>query len=139
MVEKNRLVWQIPGGVLEFKDGSRGKLVAPCGDWADIQDSGTFAMNVRCNIQMNNGEVVLFEYRGKFQFDEAGPGYAASGKLITPQDGTEYWLSLLLMKTLSENYLWVNESIFVAKGVEVLFPAEGVKPYAKYMLYKVNY
>ena len=139
MIESDQLAWDVPGGTFELKSGGRGTLENPCGDWADIQDSGTFAMNLRCNIVMDDGSVIYFEYRGKFRFDEFGPDYAEKGKLITPFDGTKYWMALLLMKTTGTNYLWVNETIFVSKGVEVLFPAEGIKPYAKYKLYKVNY
>ena len=72
----------------------------PCGDWADIQDSGTFAMNLRCNIVMDDGSVIYFEYRGKFRFDQFGADYAEKGKLITPFKGTKYWMALLLMKKL---------------------------------------
>ena len=96
-------------------------------------------MYLRCNIAMDDGSVIYFEYRGKFQFDEFGPDYAEKGKLITPFDGTKYWMALPLMKTTGTKYSWVNETIFVSKGVEVLFPAESIKPYAKYKLYKVNY
>ncbi len=139
MVEADLLVWNITGGQIEFKKGGTGQLVQPCGDWADIQDSGTFAMNVRCNLAMDDGSVILFSYVGKFIFDTYGTEYAASGKVVSPYDGAKYWIATPLMKTQSEKYSWVNETIFVAKGVEVLFPAEGVKPYAKYEIYSVVY
>ncbi len=139
MIESDQLAWDVPGGTFELKAGGRGTLENPCGDWADIQDSGTFAMNLRCNIAMDDGSVIYFEYRGKFRFDQFGADYAEKGKLITPFNGTKYWMALLLMKTTGTNYSWVNETIFVSKGVEVLFPTEGIKPYAKYKLYKVNY
>lgn len=139
MVEDDLLVWNITGGKIELKDGGVGTLVQPCGDWADIQDSGTFAMNVQCNIEMSDGSMILFSYVGKFIFDSAGSEYAASGKVISPGNGAEYWVATPLMKTKSDKYAWVNEVMFVAKGVEVLFPIEGVQPYAKYELYTVVY
>ena len=51
------LAWDVPWGTFELKSGGRGTLENPCGDWADIQDSD-FAMNLRCNIVMDDGSVI---------------------------------------------------------------------------------
>ena len=96
-------------------------------------------MNVHCNIKMDDGSVLLWEYRGRLKMNETGGKNMEVGKPITPTDGMDYWISIPLVKTTSEKYAWLNESIFIGKGTFFQPPAEGVKGYVTYDIYKVNY
>ena len=138
-VEKDLWVWNLPGGKLTLSGGGTGNLIGPCGEWGELRDSGTLAMNVHCNIKMDDGSVLLWEYRGRLKMNETGGKNMEVGKPITPTDGMDYWISIPLVKTTSEKYAWLNESIFIGKGTFFQPPAEGIKGYVTYDIYKVNY
>ena len=138
-VEKDLWVWNLPGGKLTLTGGGTGNLIGPCGEWGELRDSGTIAMNVHCNIKMDDGSVLLWEYRGRLKMNETGGKNWEVGKPITPTDGMDYWISIPLVKTTSEKYAWLNESIFIGKGTFFQPPTENVKGYVTYDIYKVNY
>ncbi len=137
VVENNRSITNLPGGWIKMKNGDRGRIIPPSGDWHEDLGNGILRFNVRASILMDEGDVIYIEYIGRMQLSEDALTKLGRGEKATDSDF--YLVSLPVMHTTSEKYHWVNQAAFVAKGVELQSRNNaGIQPYLRYEIYKVD-
>ncbi|MDC1311319.1 DUF3237 domain-containing protein [Burkholderiales bacterium] len=140
-VEDRLNVWNLNVGdtKLEFFGMGSGKAINPCGEWGEQRDSGTIAMNVHCSVLMDDGSVILYEYRGRLRLDESGGDLWGNGDPMTAGEGMAYWIGVPVLKTKSEKYAWVNEAVFVMRGNILVPPGKSDDPHVQYDIYQIEY
>jgi hypothetical protein len=116
-VAENRLIYNVTGGWLKAAGGGTGTFVQPCGDWLSVLPGGTFKLDVRCSVKMDDDSIVLVEYAGRIKFTEAGSAKFQKGELVTANDA--YFITSPAMQTTSKKYAWMNDAVFVNKMVEI--------------------
>ena len=140
-VEDRLWVWDLAVGKpkLEFFGIGSGTPITPCGEWGEQRDSGTIAMNVHCSVLMDDGSIILYEYRERLRLDETGGDLWGNGDPIKAGEGMAYWIGVPLLKTKSEKYAWVNEAVFLMRGNILVPPGKSDDPMVQYDLYQVEY
>ena len=136
VVAPDRLVWDAPGGWVKAADGSTGKIIEPSGDWMYVLPNGTFKLDVRATVQMDDGALMLVEYTGRLKFTEEGGAKFQNGEVVG--EGDWYFIASPTVHTAAEKYAWMNDAVFVNKGVELQGPNQDGKPlYVRYDVYMV--
>lgn len=123
-----RTYFQVTGGTVEGPRLS-GTLVGGGGDWALVDEKGIARLDVRGQIETDDGVVVYMSYLGVLHMSEAVQG-ALGGGSPTEFDA-EYFRTTPRFETGDERYAWLTESVFVAEGRA--HPGPGVE----YRVYRV--
>ncbi len=135
-VAPDRLVWDAPGGWVKAADGSTGKIIEPSGDWMYVLPNGTLKLDVRASVEMDDGALILVEYTGRLKFTEEGGAKFQNGEVVDGDDW--YFITSPTVHTAAEKYAWMNDVVFVGKGVEVQGPnQDGKRLYVRYDVYMV--
>ena len=126
------------GSYIETADGERWNIHNPCADWLVLQASGVFNLDVRCSAKTEDGSAVRVDYIGRaYPANEIGSEKMTSSELITRDDF--YFITAPHMKTVSEKYSWINNTMFVGEMVEMqFFNDKGKRPYVMYKWYAVK-
>lgn len=133
----DRLIMNVPSGVVTMADGSQGEIIEPAGEWATMYPNGVIKLDVRLTIKMEDQSLLLLTYSGKFLLNEAGLLKWQAGELITSEDC--YFITNPLIRTQSESYGWLNSSVLIGKMVSVQPVNENGKPlYVTYDVYQVE-
>ena len=133
---KRNFIADIPAGELILVNGDKGKVASPCADFGNLQKERTIDLDVRCSITMEDGSELYIIYGGKMIMDEKSDKLNEEGKLLTPKNGLEYWISAPLIRTSSEKYDYMNYIQLIGKGKKaIMAPPISVT----YELYKVLY
>ena len=90
-------------------------------------------------LLMDDGSIILYEYRGRLRLDETGGDLWGNGDPIKAGEGMAYWIGVPLLKTKSEKYAWVNEAVFLMRGNILVPPGKSDDPMVQYDLYQVEY
>ena len=114
-VADNRIIVDVPGGWVKTADGGTGTVVTPCADWLHVLPNGTFKLDVRCTSKMDDDSTIMLEYTGRLKFSEAGLAKFQNGEATSGDDF--YFIASPTMQTMSEKYGWVNDAVFISKGV----------------------
>ena len=64
-------------------------------------------------------------------FDEGKP-------IFPPRNGLSHWYGHFEFKTSSEKYSWINDQIYLGKGIEMRGPNNPKGGAAQYKLYKLQ-
>jgi hypothetical protein len=110
----SRAVVPCTGGQVKGRRLS-GTVVGPGGDWALIGPDGWGRLDVRMQIQTDDGAVLYLTYGGVMEMNDA-----VMSALITPGEETgfadQYYRIQPRLETGDERYGWVNQSVFVGQG-----------------------
>ena len=109
-----RMVMTVIGGTVKG-DRISGSLVGAGADWAVIGPDGWARLDVRAQIQTDDGAVIYVSYGGLLELTEKVMAAVQSGT-----EGTEfedqYFRTTPRLETGDERYAWVNQTLFVARG-----------------------
>ena len=107
-----------PGGEINLK-GGKGDI-SICIEDAILLDTSRMIFEIECHIRMDDNSIVFVEYNVKVTTDETWNTKIFDGSVITaPNNGLKIWNSEFKMKTTSEKYDWINNYIFIGKGLEL--------------------
>jgi hypothetical protein len=108
-----RLVAVVGGGSVKG-DRLNGTVTGPGADWVLIGPDGYGRIDVRLQIETDDGAVLYVTYTGLLEMNE---------KIVTATlgDGStefedQYFRTTPRLETGDERYAWVNTTIFVARG-----------------------
>ncbi len=105
--------WQVSEATL---DGARIKAqLAGAGmDWMSVGSDGFWRPDVHAQFITDDGAVILMHYTGLVQQTER---FAAAADADQPTDWVDQYMRLALrFETGAQQYLWLNTSLFIAKG-----------------------
>lgn len=109
----HRQYHEIARGVFE---GPRlkGKLLGSGSDWMLVGADGFLRMDVRIQIETDNGAILCAHYFGPAEANQKlAQAFAAS----TPTEFSDQLIrSHWLLETGDPRYAWVNQAVFVAEG-----------------------
>lgn len=84
------------------------------GDWLRVRSDGVFVLDVRATIQLDDDSLVFVHYPGYGVIAPEVFNRIASGEEV---DGAEYYFRMTpRFETASEQYAWLNSTIFVGTG-----------------------
>lgn len=114
----SRQYYEMSGGRVEGPR-LRGKLLGSGSDWMLAGKDGFMRMDVRIQIETDNGAIILAHYFGPAEVNEKFKQAVAA---FTPTDFTDHSIrSHWLLEAGEPRYAWVNQTVFVGEGR--LFPA----------------
>ncbi|HSM67005.1 MAG TPA: DUF3237 domain-containing protein [Ilumatobacteraceae bacterium] len=109
----SRLVATVTGGWVKG-DRINGTLVGAGADWLLIGPDGWGRLDVRAQIQTDDGAVIYAQYGGLLELNEATMGAMATGGATGFDD--QYFRTTPILETGDERYAWVNTTLFVGEG-----------------------
>lgn len=110
----NRLIFNV-AEVTVIGPEISGRGISPAGDWITIRDDGSWKLDVRFSLELDDGTQALVQYNGLVAMT---PEQFAAGQEAGGIDVSEvYFYSTPYIETNSEKYAWLNNHVFVAKIV----------------------
>jgi hypothetical protein len=112
--------------------GSRihGSVLSGGGDWLLVGPDGWGRIDVRAQIALDDGAVVLASYIGVLELN--AKVMEAMGKAEGTDFSDQYFRITPRFETGDERYAWLNQSVFVGQGR--VYPGSGVE----YSVYRVT-
>jgi hypothetical protein len=110
----NRVVGAVAGGTVT---GSRlnGTVVGPGADWALLGGDGYGRVDVRLQIETDDGALILVQYVGLLELNEVSSQAMVDRTKETTFDD-QYFVTTPRMECGDDRYEWVNQTVFVARG-----------------------
>ncbi len=105
--------WQVSEATL---DGARIKAhLAGAGlDWMSVSSDGYWRPDVHAQFLTDDAAVILMRYTGLVQQTER---FAAAADADEPTDWADQYMRLAVrFETGAQQYLWLNTSLYIAKG-----------------------
>ena len=138
-IGEQRLAVNIEGGSLlgigAFESKLAGNVIAPSGDVAVVQKTGTLERNVRLTACMEDGSHLQMNYGGRTVPTKEYQRKAAAQEIIK---GSEVYFKIQpTFRTESERHAWLNDFIFIGEMEEVVFPSPQIPGWVKYVVYRV--
>lgn len=91
-----------------------GTLLAGGGDWLRVRSDGVFVVDVRATVQLDDGSLAFMSYPGYAVMPQEMFGRILGGEEV---DGSEYYFRVSpRFETASEQYGWLNHTIFIGTG-----------------------
>lgn len=89
--------------------------IYPAGDWITIRADGSWKLDVRFSLQLDDGSLALVQYNGIVAMtpEQFAAGQEAGGINVSEV----YFYSTPYIETDSEKYAWLNNHVFIAKIV----------------------
>jgi hypothetical protein len=117
-----RMFFEAIGGEVEGPR-IRGRFVGGGGDWLLVGPDGFGRLDVRAQIETDDGASVYLQYQGVVEMNEkVQAALAAAG----PTDFADhYFRTALRFETGDARYAWLTQAVFVAEGR--LYPGMGVE------------
>ncbi len=110
----NRIVAPVTGGSVTG-DRIHGSVLGPGADWLLIGPDGWGRLDVRGQIQTDDGACVYVTYTGLLQITDKVMGAMLSAEEETGFEDQYYRITPRL-ESGDERYAWVNQTIFVGRG-----------------------
>ena len=107
-----RMCYEIVGGEVTG-DRLRGK-VSGGADWGLIGPDGFLRLDVRTQIETNDGAHIYVQYLGLLEVNEKVQAALANG--TGTEFGDQYFYTNPRLETGDERYAWVNTTFFVGEG-----------------------
>jgi hypothetical protein len=124
-----RMFFEVTGeGRLEG-ERIKARVLTGGGDWLLMGSDGRGRLDVRAQIETDDGAVVYVEYHGILELNDAVQHAMATAS--GTDFGDQYFRTTPRFHTGDERYAWLNESVFVAEGR--VYPGLGVE----YRVYRV--
>jgi len=91
-----------------------GKLLSGGGDWALLGDDGFGRLDVRGQVETDDGALIYTHYEGLVELTPDVQKATVSGG--ETQFGDQYWFTTPRFETGDERYRWLTQGIFLARG-----------------------
>jgi hypothetical protein len=117
-----RVFFDVTGGQVEGPR-IRGKFTGAGGDWMLACDDGYGRLDVRAQIETDDGAFIYVQYFGVLEMNEKV--LAAMGAGEGTEFGDQYFRTTPRFETGDERYAWMNQAVFVSEGR--VFPGIGVE------------
>lgn len=108
-----RMYFEVTGGEVTG-DRIAGTVLTGGGDWALIGPDGVARLDVRAQVQTHDGAVILLQYHGVLEMNDAVQRALAEGGSTSFAD--QYFRTNPRMECGDERYAWVNSTLFVGEG-----------------------
>lgn len=110
----DRHVFEVSGGEVQ---GERinGRLLGGGGEWFLVGPDGYGRIDVRIQIETDDGAHIYVQYLGLLELNEAVQEFIA-GKREETEFGDQYFRTAPRLECGDSRYEWVNRSLFVAEG-----------------------
>lgn len=122
-------------GMGEYHGHINGSLIAPAGEWLQISSSGSMKPDVRLSYAIENGEVLYFQYSGRFIPNEKMAARTEAGETIKGKD--IYFVTNPLIMTNSTVHSWINDTVFIGVMNELKVMTENEKGFVRYDIFRV--
>ena len=109
-----RAIVSVQGGWVKG-DRISGTLVGAGGDWVLIGPDGFGRLDVRAQIQTDDGAVLYLSYPGILEMN-AKVGAALAGASQGTDFADHYFRTTPRLESGDPRYAWVNQTIFVGRG-----------------------
>ncbi len=108
-----RVVFTVTGG---WAKGERinGKAIGAGGDWMLMGSDGFGRLDVRGQIQTNDGAVLYVSYAGLLEMNQSVQTATSAGSETGYND--QYFRTMPRIESGDDRYTWVNKTLFVARG-----------------------
>jgi hypothetical protein len=108
-----RHFFEVTGGDLTG-ERLRGRLLTGGGDWALIGPDGWGRLDVRAQIETNDGARILLTYYGLLSVNDVVQQALSAGAGTQYED--HYFRTTPRFETGDPRYAWLNQTVFVAAG-----------------------
>jgi hypothetical protein len=108
-----RMFYEVAGGEVRGPK-LNGKALSGGGDWVLIGDDGFARLDVRGQIETDDGAFIYVTYEGVLELNERMQQAIASGGETAFED--QYFLTTPRFETGDERYRWLTQSAFIARG-----------------------
>ena len=108
-----RQYWEMTQGTLEGP-GLRASIAMPGGDWYRASPDGFGRPDVHVQLVADDGALILMSYTGLVEQTDAFVHAASNDEATDWND--QYMRFAIRFDTGAEQYRWLNESLFVARG-----------------------
>ena len=92
-----------------------GTIVGPGADWMLIGPDGFGRVDVRLQIETDDGAVVYVRYEGLIELNAASSA-ALMDRAAETEWEDQYFRTAPRFETGDERYAWLNQTVFVARG-----------------------
>ena len=116
-----RMYYEVAGGEISG-ERLRGKVLGG-GEWALIGPDGFLRVDVRLQIETNDGAYLYVQYNGILELNDAVQAALASG--TATGYGDQYFFTNPRIETGDARYAWVNTTFFIGEGH--ILPGPGVE------------
>jgi hypothetical protein len=109
-----RMFYEVAGGTAQ---GSRirGRLLSGGGDWILVGADGWGRLDVRAQLETDDGAVIYVNYTGVLEMNERVQEATASTAAATDYPD-QYFRTTPRLETGDPRYSWVNRTLFAAEG-----------------------
>ena len=108
-----RMVVPVTGG-RATGDRISGTFVGPGADWIVVGADGFGTVDVRAQLQTDDGAVIYVAYVGVIEMNDAVNAAVVSGGTTSFDD--QYFRTAVRLECGDERYAWVNRTLFVGRG-----------------------
>ena len=108
-----RMYFEATTGVVEGAR-IRGSLVGGGGDWILVGPDGYGRLDVRAQIETDDGAFIYVQYHGLLHMNEKVQAAIAGASATAFED--QYFRTTPRFETGDARYAWLNQSVFVAEG-----------------------
>jgi len=109
-----RMFFEATGGDFRAASGARGKILTGGGDWLLVGPDGWGRLDVRAQVQMDDGAVLYVQYYGLIEMNEAVSNALANG--TSTRFEQQYFRSNPRFETSDARYAWLQHAVFVGQG-----------------------
>jgi hypothetical protein len=109
-----RMFYEISGGTAQG-NRIRGRMLTGGGDWILLGPDGWGRLDVRGQLETDDGAVIYVSYQGLLEMNERVQQATASTAAATDYPD-QYFRTTPRLETGDSRYAWVNRTVFVAEG-----------------------
>lgn len=109
-----RMIVEITGGEYRAASGERGELLTGGADWILLGPDGYARLDVRAQIQMEDGAIIYTQYYGLLEMNEAVTSALGNGTATSFDD--QYFRTNPRFETSDPAYEWLQQGLFVGQG-----------------------
>ncbi len=136
VVEQSQAINYFDTGSVKLKD-ARAKIVSCIEKF--IFRTKSLKVDLRCYILMDDKSPGIMEYSAVLITDDDFAKNFDNGiAIFPPESGLKYWSGHFEFKTSSKKYAWINDEIYLARGVEMRGPGSSKGGLARYKLFQIR-
>ena len=109
-----RMFLEVIGGEFRAASGERGELLTGGGDWLLVGPDGYGRLDVRAQVQMEDGAIIYVQYYGVLEMNEAVANALENG--TATNFGDHYFHTTPRFETSDPRYAWLQQGVFVGQG-----------------------
>ena len=109
-----RMIFEVIGGDFKAASGDRGQLLTGGADWLLVGPDGYGRLDVRGQVQMDDGAIIYVQYYGVIEMNEAVGNAVANGTATSFDD--QYFRTTPRFETSDPRYAWLQQGVFVGQG-----------------------